>query len=244
VPSDNAKKSPDTDAKKAGAKPFGPQSLGRGGKIIGRGGADVWVETLAENPYGLAPDAVSFHAAEITRLRAIGDAHTLIMLGKDEEYIVALPHAQLAARIYAAEGPVIDLKPHAYTGGKDALGRALKDAFDKAALREEREAMEGMTYRAFVRSSMRDNFTEAMFRGRDIDFDSLGEGGSKMGGKRLTFKTRLGDGSPFGTDEFLIETTLDSFRHMVLAAAREGKDTLDMREYSRRKGTVFPENRR
>ncbi|MBI1214440.1 MAG: hypothetical protein GC185_01315 [Alphaproteobacteria bacterium] len=219
------------------------KSLGKPGKILSRTEEDPGVETLAASPYGFAPDVVSFRASEITRLRSIGPDHSLIVLANNEEYVVALPHKDLSARICGAEDATIDLKEYAYAGKKEELVKELKAAFKEAAEREKYAALEGLTYKAWVRSPQRDNFTECTFKGSDIDFKQASEGGSKVGGQCVTFVTRLPDGSPFGDNCFIMETTLESFNKQARKAAAEGQAVLDMRDYSKRKGFTFAEKR-
>lgn len=209
-------------------------------KTLSGGRDDVWVETLVKSCYGAdVPDAVSFHAKEIMLLRALGAEHTLITLERGDEFVIALPHAQLTQKIYNADADVVDLKPYATTETKDEACRRLRSAFKEAQERKPYEIYERLTYKAYVRMPQTNAFKEFEFNGKDIDFSQMSEGGSKMGGSCVTLHTRLEEGSPFGTQSFIIETTLSDFKKFVTAATERSEDVLDIRSYSMRKGTVF-----
>jgi hypothetical protein len=214
------------------------KTFGKKGKAISRAPDALWVEVLTPGILGDGvPDVVSFRAEDITRLRSLGADHCIIT--EKSEWIIALPHDVVAARIRMPEEGVLDLKAQTYLGDKGSLVKSIKAAFEEAALRKKYEAFEKLTYQAFVRSPHKNNFTEFSFNGSDIDFSALSEGGSKVGDKCLTFKMRPGVSTPFGTNEFIIETTMAAFAKMVKEANDSGAAALDIRKYSLRKGMQF-----
>lgn len=219
-------------------------SKGHKAKIFSLDQSTLWVEALMPGTEGISSsDTITFQAASIDFVRALGPRASLIRLKSGTDIALRMPQPVLMDKLQNPDGALLDLKGVSYVETKAALLERLQADFRKEAEREKYAALEEMTFRVFVRASNQTNFREFTFRGCDANLRDMQEGGSIMGGNNLRLAMKDAAKGPFGGADFIIEGTLNEFRAMALEAHARGERELDLRDHSLRKGTTPPDQK-
>ena len=114
-----------------------------GAKIFSLDSANLWVEALVSGEEGLPPtDTISFPAASIDYVRALGNKTSLIRLNSGLELAVSMPQDLLMERLRSPDGPVLDLKGLTRLEKRGLLLDSLRDEFKKEAEAEKCAALE------------------------------------------------------------------------------------------------------
>ena len=204
----------------------------------------LWIEAALPAGDCVAPsDSISFQPGAIDHIRTVGAKNCLVTLKSGVEFSLNMSGTQLLERLQSPEEAVLDLKPYACHENKDALIQRLREEFRLAAEAEKYAAIEGLTFRAWVRPPGKADFRNFTFSGKDIKSREISEGDSIMGGKNMRFHMKRAEKAPFDGAEFIMEGKLEEFRALCEEAFAAGRTELSLLDYSLRKGTVPPEEK-
>ena len=219
-------------------------SKGHKAKIFSLDQSTLWIEALVPGTEGLsASDTLSFQAANIDFVRALGPRASLIRLKSGDDIALRMPQPVLMEKLLNPEGALLDLKGFSYLEPKAKLLERLQSDFRKEAEYEKYGMLEEMTFRAFVRPSNKADFREVAFRGQDVRLRDMAEGDSIMGGRNIRLAMKDPAKGPFGVAEFILEGTVHEFRTLAMEAHARGERQIDLRGYSLKKGTMPPDER-
>ncbi len=213
-------------------------------KIFSLDQDDLWIEALVPAESGMGPsESISFQVENISHIRSLGPKHSVIAVKGGPDITVALPKDELMERLNTgAAGETLDLKKHTVLENRGVLLERLRGEFRDAQEAAKYDDINALTFTAFVRLPQQKEYIELTFKGTDILPAKTSEGGSIMGGQALTFVLRAPKAG-FPDGQFIMETTQDEFKALCRKARELGQDTLDIREYSRRKGNLTTEER-
>ncbi len=213
-------------------------------KIMTVDQSGLWIDALVKGQDALWPsDVISFQFAEVGRLQSLGPQNSVLTLKNGPEIILDLSLDALRLKIQDCASEVLDLKPFVNLLPKAEVVKSIRQAFAEAADADKWVHIESLTITSFIRQSQGKEFKPFTFKGSDIFARRLEEGGSIFGDKNLRLKMRPGKTNPFGTAEFIIETTMEEFDKLCRTAYQAGTGKLDISEYSMRKGTVPKEDK-
>lgn len=216
-------------------------SKARGAKIFSLDQRDLWIEALVPGEEGLSvADPILFQASAIGFIRGLGPKNSIIQLSSGVEVILNLPQDELFDKLQDAGGDILDLKRFSCYEKREPLLNRLREEFKAAAEDAKYATLESMTFRAWVRPANKAEFRDFTFHGKDVEMRSLSEGDSIMGGRNIRLKMKPGVRAPFEVREFIIEGTLQDLHAMARDGCSRGQTTLDLREYSLKKGTIPP----
>lgn len=213
-------------------------------KVFSFDRSSLWIEALLPGEEGISEaDGIAFRLDDVKLIRGYGKAHSIIQLEKGTEIVISLPYAALTQKIRDCDLDVLDLKAETELTPRPQLAKKLKAAFAEAQEALKYASIEEMQFTAYVRERLSADFTKFSFSGREIEARNISEGGSVMGGQVLTFTMREPK-SPSGTNKFLLEGTLAEFQSLCREAYTKGQRTLDLSEFSSRKGLSVSLERR
>ncbi|MDE1153133.1 MAG: hypothetical protein PW788_11405 [Micavibrio sp.] len=203
--------------------------------------SSLWIEALVPGVEGIsATDSIAFQFAGVARVQSFGPLNSIISIKDGPEIIFNLPYDKLQEKIRDCVNPVLNLKEYVNLSTKAVLAKKLREEFADAIEAEKWAYIESLTMTAYVRQSNSIEFRPFTFSGKDINARNLSEGGSIFEGTNIKMKMKGDKKTPFGDQEFLMEGSIEELRALCKEAHAAGKTTLDLSEYSRRKGTTLP----
>ncbi len=194
----------------------------------------------------MVPDATGkvFHPVTFTRERIdyvtqVSEAVSGIALKSGVKIPVALGYEELEKKIYFADilsDPVLDLRDVTGPAAADAaLPKLATDFAAVAPVPDDKKPLvdREVTIAVFVRQKEEQNFQ--MFFVKDTNIDWKGVAGEEgRNGKMTTLPLRFGKG-PFGETTIQFDMPRPSFMELYNKTKLDGLDTLDLREWTRRR---------
>jgi len=216
-----------------------PKSLSS--KVYYADQSNLWIEALVPGQEGLsATDSIAFQFAGVARVQSLGPINSVITLKDGPEIIFNLSYDKLQEKIRDCATPTLNLKEFVNLSPKNALVKKLREQFAEAIESEKWAYIESLTITAYVRESNSVEFKPFTFSGKDINARNLSEGGSIFEGTNIKLKMKGNKKTPFGAQEFLMEGRVEELRDLCREAYAAGQTTLDLSEFSLRKGTTLP----
>ncbi|HYD19709.1 MAG TPA: hypothetical protein VEF76_14655 [Patescibacteria group bacterium] len=199
---------------------------------------DLVIRALVPREDGSGYSPLSFTRERIDYVTEISAGVAGIALKNGLRFAVAMDYAALEEKIYFADlrsEPLLDLRDKTGPAAAPQEVPALSQVFADAAAAPSNLPMvdKPLKIAVFVRQSEQQNFKMAIFTDSEIDWAKV-DGFDGKNGKATKLPLLIGKG-PFGETTMVIDMPRAAFMEIYNKAKMEGKSSIDLRDWTRRR---------